>query len=372
MIFIPLYAHHLGISVGVIGLITAIPSLQEAFFRLPGGWLTDRIGEIRVLTLAMWMAVAAALLYQTGTGLWWLGLGQIAYGFSMLGFWSAAPAYVTKLGGSNVEGRVGLFVGAVGLGAIIGPLLSGQVFAFRGYPGTFMFFLVVSLGCAAVVRFLPPPRREVSKRGTAGSIFLLKYRVVQVGAMACFIAAIPTALAGSLFPVYIVEVGYSELFPATLSSVRAAAMALVSASTGLWMSRVSHFRAAVGLMLLSGLAIVAVPLFYHNVWVLGLASAVMGAAAGSLWVLATALVRSGIPLGSLALGLAYTNIFWPINVVLVRVGSGWISQIFTSTLAFLCVGAMALGIALFAAVLLRRELIMGIASNSGYPATTPH
>jgi UMF1 family MFS transporter len=90
------------------------------------GWLADRFGPKRTLTVVLyaWMATftLAALVGILGLPLWTLFLVTAAAGFSLGGIWAADRPYMLRL---TPPGRVGEFYGLYGMvgrfSAITGP-----------------------------------------------------------------------------------------------------------------------------------------------------------------------------------------------------------------------------------------------------------
>lgn len=117
-----------------------------------GGWLSDRVGPIPVLTASF--AAAAALAALAALGLALMPMGTVAFlGLAAaLGAGSGATfALVAKLAPAAKVGAVSGIVGAAGgLGGFVPPLVMGLIFGLLGGYGLGLALLaVVALGTAA-------------------------------------------------------------------------------------------------------------------------------------------------------------------------------------------------------------------------------
>jgi DHA1 family multidrug resistance protein-like MFS transporter len=128
--FLPLHAHHQGLTYGQIGLIFAIQGIMNAVSRLPFGYLSDRVERRSLLVVWGLLGIAAAL---AGYGLsrrpLHFNLCAVVMGLSMgLAFTSVAAFSVETvapemrnlaMGGYNSAIYLGMMVSAAGLGPIL-------------------------------------------------------------------------------------------------------------------------------------------------------------------------------------------------------------------------------------------------------------
>ena len=136
MVITPVHMFHHGLSLALVGLVISVHVFGMYGASPVMGWLTDRIGPIRVILIGM-LILAAALALGSALGPDSFGF-PIALGLLGLG-WSAGV-----IGGSTLltravapEVRVplqGATDAAMNLGAAASAALSGLVLAVGGYP----------------------------------------------------------------------------------------------------------------------------------------------------------------------------------------------------------------------------------------------
>jgi NNP family nitrate/nitrite transporter-like MFS transporter len=123
--------------------------LLAVLMRPLGGWLSDRIGAIRVLAVALGFVVAGAVLEAFTPPLMPLGTIAFLVMAAALGAGSGATfALVAKLAPPNQVGSVTGLVGAAGgLGGFVPPLVMGIIFGWLGSYGLGLALLaLVALG----------------------------------------------------------------------------------------------------------------------------------------------------------------------------------------------------------------------------------
>ncbi len=129
--------------------------LLAVLMRPFGGWLSDRIGAVRVLTLALAVVTVGATVQAFAPSL--LPVGTIAFlaMAAALGAGSGATfALVAQLSPANKVGAVTGVVGAAGgLGGFVPPLLMGAIYGSYGSYVVGLALLAVVAAAAAVFTF---------------------------------------------------------------------------------------------------------------------------------------------------------------------------------------------------------------------------
>jgi MFS transporter, DHA1 family, multidrug resistance protein len=141
--FLPLLAHHRGLSVGEIGIIFLVQSITNALARIPFGAFSDRFGRRHHQALAgiVLVTVAIAGFAPAATFIHFLlaafGLGaSLAVAFTSIGALiaeTAAPAIRgLAMGGYNSSIYFGLMAGSIGIGPLIETVGFGRGFLWAG------------------------------------------------------------------------------------------------------------------------------------------------------------------------------------------------------------------------------------------------
>lgn len=157
--WLPTYwGNYLGVSAIMAGLLTGVVySLVTALLRVPGGWLSDRLGGERVAIASYAVLIAGAIVMALSSSLPVSVAGEVIMGIGM-GVANAAvfklvPKYVPEAVG-GASGWVGGLGSAGGL--LIPPTMAYFVAAFgrAGYSTGFVTFIVlgaISIALSAIL-----------------------------------------------------------------------------------------------------------------------------------------------------------------------------------------------------------------------------
>jgi CP family cyanate transporter-like MFS transporter len=158
----------LGVSFGVVGLLTTIPVLLMGLFAPIGPWVSGRIGPRNAIALCMLGIVAFGLLRPALPGVAAILLTTVAIGVGM-GTAGAVLPIVVKLRAPAEPARA---TGAYAAGIVAGSLIAAAAAipladAFGGWRATLVVFAfagLVSLGCwLAFIRPDPPEDRATGR-----------------------------------------------------------------------------------------------------------------------------------------------------------------------------------------------------------------
>ena len=146
-----IYGTEVGLSVGEIGLFFSTIFLGGLLLQFPFGWFSDRMDRRVLVLVASLGGTAAALLGWLGGGALW---SVLAAGFLMGGV--SNPLYALLIAYTNdyleVEDMASASGGLIfvnGLGAIMGPIITGWAMSTVG-PGGFWLFLMTTMILMAV------------------------------------------------------------------------------------------------------------------------------------------------------------------------------------------------------------------------------
>lgn len=152
---IPMYMMSLGYSVAAIGMVMAMQGGFQLALRLPGGPISDRFGEQRMLAASFLLSIAASLALVLSGQLAWLMVAQVFVGASRAFSMPAGKSYVSKVDEARKATNLGRFTAAQAASLIIGPALGGVVAASLGFVAAFGTGVAVSLTGLMVVAALP-------------------------------------------------------------------------------------------------------------------------------------------------------------------------------------------------------------------------
>lgn len=239
MIFLlPLRAHDLGISIGMIGLLLGAKGAVEALVSVPVGGVVDWIGPRRAFIVSTASCTVIIVLYGFATSVIALLLLQMIIGVARPMAWVGAQSFVSGLreGADQVRdtGRLSLF--ATG-SQIVAPLLVGfaaQVsdtgtafYAFAGYCALFVVVgLLVPKGADA------GSKRATKRRGLIVGLRLLGIRNIQVVMFLTFARLWITTVFVAFFPLMLVTSGISEGSAATVIAASGIVATILSPTSG--------------------------------------------------------------------------------------------------------------------------------------------
>ena len=153
----PVFAGQVGLDVNGVALFMSLCILGGGLMQWPMGWLSDRYDRRKVLTLACFSSGGMSILMATAGIIKpdWLPYLPIIFGAATFPIYavtvSHANDYVDADERVGVSGTLLLIYGA---GAIIGPLLAGQIILHLGARGLFYYIgsVFIVVGCYALWR----------------------------------------------------------------------------------------------------------------------------------------------------------------------------------------------------------------------------
>ena len=137
----PLYLKFdLKMSVIDIGSLSALVTVGTAFGNIVGGWLSDRIGRLKVLGSAFVFGATGLFLIPFAYSFWTLvplaGLAGMCFGF----VYSVAPTLVSENFSSSIRGAaIGVYRTSFDIGGFLGPFVTATIATFLGNKMAFYF-----------------------------------------------------------------------------------------------------------------------------------------------------------------------------------------------------------------------------------------
>lgn len=280
MLVVPLYAHHLRMSGGEIGVLLGFPVIAQILFSLVGGAFTDRVGGRSMQLFAFGAMVAAGLIFSGARGFPLLLLGQFLLVLSRALYWPSSQTIASSLpGGQGLQ--LGRLHAATNIGQISGTAAAGVLLAQWSYTLVFVTLALVSAVALVVGVRSPVGRRSVEhKPARFLSNFgpLLRRRIVYFAIACAYIAALPITLSQSFYPILLVEFGFREETTGGLISLRSVGAVVASLFIARYLRSTERNALPFAAMLAVAAGIGLIPLFSGIVPV---AAFLLGAGLGS-------------------------------------------------------------------------------------------
>jgi cyanate permease len=145
---IPLLQRELHVTPGATGLLSTLLYIGIGLSYLPGGWLADRYGPRRVLFGALLLVEAGGCLLPVIPDLVWMVLCRLVIGLGA-GAAIVAGSQAARQGKYAALG-LGLFGGAMQVGAGLGLLATPALLGLFGWRGTFTAWGALGLGASVL------------------------------------------------------------------------------------------------------------------------------------------------------------------------------------------------------------------------------
>lgn len=221
-VIIPLYAYQQGYSGVSIGGLVSLPFLVQMFLRFVAGALADRFGEKRVLIWTYAMMTLAGLIFFRADSFGPLLTGQFVVMLSRASYWTSAQSLTTRLPGGPGK-QLGRLAASNHAGAISGNMAAGVLYAGFGF-GTAILSLAAA-GLIALIATLRLPGDQRRARRAAGTLFqnlwpLFRLRPLYFAILCSFVAAFPSSMVQSFYPVWLAQIGLSSAAIGPLVALR--------------------------------------------------------------------------------------------------------------------------------------------------------
>jgi MFS family permease len=170
------------LSSGAMGLLTTVALLAGAVGGISFGWLADRIGRVRAMTISMLVYSAATAALATSTSVWQLVLWRTVVGIGMGGEWSCGSVLVAETWPAKYRARaVAIMQSGWAIGALIAAGLSALLLEPYGWrvlflvgiaPAIVAFFIRRTVEEPQIWREQRPTRARSPFREVFGPVFL--------------------------------------------------------------------------------------------------------------------------------------------------------------------------------------------------------
>lgn len=270
---VPLWALHLGANATEVGIVAGARSVLPFVLAIHGGVLMDRLGTRRIMAASAISMIVSSPLFP---GLPWipaLVVLQLVTGYATTIAWVGAQTVIAQvcrgdtgyLGTFNFAGRIGTFLAPIVMGLLWDLTNPWLTFLFVGLWASALLALVMAAeesnlaarhGAAAGERGTAPSAARLGARLCAlmpkGSDYLATFALVLIPAIAISIAGsflrnTTSAVQGSIYVVYLNEIG----FTGTAIGILFAAIEAASGIGGLLAGRAARRVSAYVLMVVT-------------------------------------------------------------------------------------------------------------------------
>jgi MFS family permease len=160
----PNLAVDIGVDPSELGLLTAAYFITFGVFQLPLGVLLDRFGPRRIEAALLIVAAAGALVFANATNLAGLVLGRALIGFGVSACLMAAfKAFVIWFPKQQLPQINGFQMAAGGLGALVATSPVEAALSITDWRGLFTILAGLTLVVAAAIFFIVPERRTANE-----------------------------------------------------------------------------------------------------------------------------------------------------------------------------------------------------------------
>ncbi|SHG47903.1 Predicted arabinose efflux permease, MFS family [Thermosyntropha lipolytica DSM 11003] len=219
------FAYSLGASSIMVGLIMGAYSFFNMAGNLGAGFIIDRYGRKKAITFGMLLAGMAVFLYG------WVNFPYQLLGlriFHGLGGAILVPAAFAYLGDRAKTGSTGRAMGysgaAVGLAALLGPMLGGIGKDVYGYSAVFISLGLLLMITSVLAWFLLPETYQIDKKGR--EVFtrkillsLIKNHQLQIAYLSSFGLMFAMGLLAYAFPITLEALGFTSKHTGILFSI---------------------------------------------------------------------------------------------------------------------------------------------------------
>ncbi|MEM0049238.1 MAG: MFS transporter [Candidatus Bathyarchaeia archaeon] len=295
------------------GVLYSIPLWSTALLLTPAGWLADRFGRKKLLSLGYFFLAIGVLFF--GCSLHY-SLSAISLIISGLGSGMLIPSYYSLMGDmlKRIRGLgVGLAVTSYQIGGLVGSYLVGSLAAANKWRTAFIIMGVLQLFMLMIQLIIVPSSSSKSSKGTQKPFFdMLKIRNVVVSSIGMLTGSIGLFAANAWLPSFLILRGCNQADSGLILGLYFIAGALSSPVLGGLSERIGRKKATFYSSIIA--AVIAAIIFLTNpslvILIAGLI--ILGIFIAPYWSLLTTIAQESVPEenASAATGVVQTLGLW--------------------------------------------------------------
>jgi DHA1 family solute carrier family 18 vesicular amine transporter 1/2 len=153
---LPLYlTNFLGISLPMYGLLMAFGTVGSMIGNFFGGWLSDRMGRVRIILVGLLLLALSTYLLSTFTTFTPLVMVMVLQGYAWGSMYSVTPVLIVDSVPGELRGMaVGTYRTFFDLGGLLGPILMSAVADSLGFIPSFYVGTALILSNITLIPFL--------------------------------------------------------------------------------------------------------------------------------------------------------------------------------------------------------------------------
>lgn len=355
----PLFASHIGLSAGMVGVVVGSRSVAPLVYSIHIGSVMDRVGVRRVLLLFAGAGIGLPLLYPLFPTPGILIALQLLLGLASAVGWMAAQTAIARTGAGDTR-YTAWFSFITVAGTVAGPLLLGFIWDSAGPAGGYGLIAAWSgllFLAALAMRPRPVPQgfalhwRDIIP---APSAYVKAWQILRQPLGAFIIACTFLRLAGfgvleSFYPVFLQDIGFNTVMIGSLVALANLVSSPAALAANLWVKITGSERMALLLSIAVAIAAIAVTPLLHDFWALAVAISLFGLGAGVSMPLILVLLSRGVPADQQGTAAGLRGAINRLAAFLLPVAMGVIVELTSIAAAFWLVGAfLLLGLLLLA------------------------
>ena len=333
---LPVYAHSLGASLSLVGLVIASYALPQMLFRIPLGMWFDTLNRRKPLVAVGIVVTAVGAL---GLGLaphtWFLFLARVATGIGA----SSWVLFTVYFAAYYPRERMGRAIGVInfvnGLAMVVATSSGGLVAEMWGFRSTFFGAALLGVISLIALLFTTEPVAHKAERISRHDLIRVATHptLLVVSFMSILLYFTTFASVFGFVPIYAVKIGASsaDLGIITMLTLASSAVAML-----LVMNIAERWGNPFAIMLgstLMGTALLAVP-FVQNVSVLAAVQIVYGLGRGGLFTLLMALSIRAVAPQQRATAMGVYQALYAVGTLLGPLVSGYLADSLSLAVVF--------------------------------------
>ncbi|WP_404321882.1 MFS transporter [Cytobacillus firmus] len=284
---VSLFAHDLGASINLIGLITSLFSLFPLLFAILLGRLIDQLNSKKTLLAGGYLGIIGIILPGLFPNYFGLVLSQLIAGSAQTILILAAQDYVGRISTKrNRNQYVSWFSFGVAIGTLIGPLMSGMLSDYFSFSITFYFMAFVGFLSCILIHIVPNQEpvslREVDEtfeNERPSFLDLLNIPGLRLALLFSTLILFAKDLYLTFFPLLGLQFGYSNLTIGFLLSINGIASVIIRFYLNPLTNRFGTVSVFIGSMIISCVSYIALP-FFSQIIIAGIIAFILGIGLG--------------------------------------------------------------------------------------------